>query len=195
MTRGPRIVMLGKQGSGKGTQAERLAAHYGVTHLSTGEIFRTSIDEGSELGHTAKEYMDRGELVPDDIVVQTVEEFFERHDTAAKGFFLDGFPRTHEQAVELRRILESTDTSLDLVIEIEVPDSVVLERMIERGREDDTAGAMKRRLELYRRETEPLAQFYGDQNLLVHVEGLGEVEEITQRMVTVIDGHFDDTTP
>lgn len=195
MTRGPRIVMLGKQGSGKGTQAERLAAHYGVTHLSTGEIFRTSVGERSELGLAAKEYMDRGELVPDDIVVRIVEEFFERHDTAAKGFFLDGFPRTHQQAVELRRILDGTGTSLDLVIEIEVPDSVVLERMVERGREDDTAAAMKRRLELYRRETEPLAEFYGEQNLLVRVDGMGEVDDITKRMITVIDGHFDDSTP
>lgn len=185
--------MLGKQGSGKGTQAERLAAHYGVTHLSTGEIFRTSADEGSKLGLAAKEYMDRGELVPDDIVVQIVEEFFERHDTAAKGFFLDGFPRTHRQAVELRRILD--DTSLDVVIEIEVPDSIVLERMVERGREDDTAAAMKRRLELYRRETEPLAEFYGDQDLLVGIDGLGEVDDITKGMIGVIDGRFDDTTP
>ncbi|MCZ7529356.1 MAG: adenylate kinase [Acidimicrobiia bacterium] len=193
MTRGPRLVFLGKQGSGKGTQAEILAADYGVTHLSTGEIFRTSADEGSSLGLEAKAYMDRGELVPDETVVKIVEEHFARHDTTAKGFILDGFPRTHNQAVELRRILG--DNTLDAVIDIDVPDAVVLERMIERGREDDTAAAMKRRLELYRRETQPLAEFYGDQNLLERVDGLGEVGDITKRIAVVVDERFDPTRP
>ena len=129
MTRGPRLVFLGKQGSGKGTQAEILAARYGVTHLSTGEIFRTSADEGSTLGLEAKAYMDRGELVPDETVVRIVEEHFARHDTTAKGFILDGFPRTLKQAAALDVLLASLGKQIDAVIEIKVCDKVLIDRI------------------------------------------------------------------
>lgn len=188
-TRGPRLVLLGKQGSGKGTQAGNLAGHYGITHLSTGDLFRAAAEVGTPRGLEAKQYMDRGELVPDETVIGVVEESFERDNTPSRGFILDGFPRTEPQALELTRILGHR--TLDVVIDLEVSDDVALERMLARGREDDTREAIARRLELYREETEPLCDYYRDSGLLAVIDGSGEIDDITDSVVAVVDEHLD----
>src|SRR6476659_11231247 len=149
--RAPRIVLLGKQGSGKGTQGERLATTFGMRHLSTGEMFRDSADAGIGAGLEAKPFMDRGELVPDELVVAVVEERFGNPGEVEPGFVLDGFPRTSQQALELDRILGTNP--LDLVIDIDVPTEMVVERMRQRGRDDDTDESIRRRLAPYDSET------------------------------------------
>jgi adenylate kinase len=186
--RGPRIVLLGKQGSGKGTQGARLAAHYGMQHLSTGQLFRDSAEVGVRAGLEAKEYMDRGELVPDGLVVAVVEERFANPAEVDPGFVLDGFPRTRQQALELDRILG--ERPLDVVIDLEVPGDVVVERMRARGREDDTEESIRRRLALYESETKPLVDFYRDRSLLVTVDGLGSEEKVECALLEAIASRF-----
>src|SRR5947209_4251052 len=127
MTKLPRIVLLGKQGAGKGTQAKRLAEHYGIVHLSTGDLFRAQAEAGTAFGLEAKRYMDAGELVPDDIVVGVVEECLAPGGPLADGFVLDGFPRTKKQAVELDRVLG--DQPIDVVVHLSVPKQIVLDRI------------------------------------------------------------------
>jgi adenylate kinase len=186
--RGPRIVLLGKQGSGKGTQGARLATHYGMQHLSTGQLFRDSAEVGVRAGLEAKEYMDRGELVPDELVVAVVEERFANPAEVDPGFVLDGFPRTRQQALELDRILGPRP--LDIVIDLEVPSDVVVERMRARGREDDTEESIRRRLALYESETKPLVDFYRDRSLLVTIDGLGTEESVERALLDAIAGRF-----
>jgi adenylate kinase len=187
-TRGPRIVLLGKQGSGKGTQGERLAAQFGMRHLSTGEMFRDSAEVGIAAGLEAKAYMDRGELVPDELVVKVVEERFQNPGEVEPGFVLDGFPRTSQQARELDRILGTNP--LDLVIDLEVPTEVVVERMRARGRDDDTEESIRRRLALYDTETKPLIDFYRERSLLIPVDGLGTEDEVFGAIVDAIMARF-----
>lgn len=186
--RGPRIVLLGKQGSGKGTQGARLATHYGMQHLSTGQLFRDSAEVGVRAGLEAKSYMDRGELVPDDLVVAVVEERFGNPGEVEPGFVLDGFPRTRQQALELDRILG--DRGLDIVIDLEVPSDVVVERMRSRGREDDTEESIRKRLALYESETKPLVDFYRDRSLLVTVDGLGTEADVERSLLAAIASRF-----
>jgi adenylate kinase len=186
--RGPRIVLLGKQGSGKGTQGELLAKRYGMRHLSTGEMFRDSADVGIAAGLEAKSYMDRGELVPDDIVVAVVEERFQNPREVEHGFVLDGFPRTSHQALELDRILGAN--ALDLVIDLDVPTEVVVERMRSRGRDDDNEESIRRRLALYDSETKPLVDFYRERSLLTTIDGLGTEDEVAQAIVDAISSRF-----
>jgi adenylate kinase len=186
--RGPRIVLLGKQGSGKGTQGARLAVHYGMQHLSTGQLFRDSAEVGVRAGLEAKEYMDRGELVPDELVVAVVEERFANPAEVDPGFVLDGFPRTRQQALELDRILGPRP--LDIVIDLEVPSDVVVERMRARGREDDTEESIRRRLALYESETKPLVDFYRDRSLLVTIDGLGTEESVERALQDAIASRF-----
>jgi adenylate kinase len=189
MSRGPRVVLLGKQGAGKGTQGDRLARHYGTQHLSTGQLFRDSAAAGVAAGLEAKAYMDRGELVPDDLVVAVVEERFANPREVENGFVLDGYPRTETQAIALDRVLG--DQSLDLVINLEVPTALVVARMEARGREDDTAESIRRRLELYETETKPLVDFYLARMMLVTVDGEGSEDEVQQRLLAAIDSRFD----
>jgi adenylate kinase len=188
VSRGPRVVLLGRQGAGKGTQAELVAAHYNINHLSTGQLFRDSADAEIKVGLDARTYMDRGELVPDDIVVAVVEERFSNPVEIERGFVLDGFPRTQPQAVDLERIL--APAQLDIVIDLEVPSDIVVERMLERGREDDTEESITRRLELYEQETAPLIGFYRERGLVTVVEGSGSVEAINAKIVAAIDSRF-----
>jgi adenylate kinase len=188
VSRGPRIVLLGRQGAGKGTQADLLTQRYGINHLSTGQLFRDSADAGIPVGLEARKFMDRGELVPDDIVVAVVEERFSNPAEIELGFVLDGFPRTHPQAEDLERIL--APAQLDIVIDLDVPNDVVVARMLERGREDDTEDSIMRRLELYEQETAPLVDFYRRRGLLTVVDGTGSVEKINERIVAAIDSRF-----
>ena len=174
----PRLVILGKQGAGKGTQCALLVNHYDIPHISTGDMLRAAVAEGTELGLKAKQIMDAGDLVSDEIILGIVEERLAHPDTE-KGFLLDGFPRTDMQAQALTEML--APAGIEVAIDIEVPDEVVTERMIARGRDDDTPEAIQRRLELYRAETAPLLNFYSEQNVLVSVDGLGTEEEVQDR--------------
>lgn len=188
-TRGPRLVLLGKQGAGKGTQGDLIARRFGIQHLSTGQLFRDSASVGVAAGLEAKDYMDRGELVPDDIVVAVVEERFANPREVESGFVLDGFPRTEGQAEALFRILGPH--RLDLVIDLEVPTSVVVERLLARNREDDNEESISRRLELYESETKPLVDFYRERGLLATVDGYGDEQVVHQRMLAAIAPHLD----
>ena len=185
---GPRMVLLGKQGSGKGTQGERLAKHFAIQHLSTGQMFRDSASADVKVGLEAKGFMDRGELVPDDLVVAVVEERFTNPREVVPGFVLDGFPRTEHQALALDRILG--DHGLDIVIDLEVPTEVVMERMRTRGREDDTDDSIRRRLELYETETKPLVDFYRQRSVLVTVNGLGTEDDVHAALLEAVGRRF-----
>jgi len=217
--RGPRLVLLGKQGAGKGTQAVRIAEHYGVHHLATGDLFRDAASAGTDLGLEAKGYMDRGFLVPDQIVIGVVEEQLHANDRAEHGFVLDGFPRTRHQAEELDRMLGAF--ALDLAVDLDVPTEVVLHRIAGRRvcsqcqavyhidnppetnwtcdvcggpvvqRDDDTQEAVMRRLELYEMETLPVIQFYRRAGILAHVDASDETEEVFKRLVELVDSYFD----
>ena len=186
--RGPRMVLLGKQGSGKGTQGERLAAHFGTQHLSTGQMFRDSATAGVSAGLEAKAFMDRGELVPDELVIAVVHERFQNPTEVQPGFVLDGFPRTKQQALELDRIL--VDHPIDIVIDLDVPTDVVVERMRSRGREDDTEESIRRRLELYDTETKPLVDFYRERSVLVAVNGLGTEDDVQAELLRAVATRF-----
>jgi adenylate kinase len=182
---GVRLVLLGRQGAGKGTQAVRLADHYGAPHISTGDMLRAAVAEGTEFGRKAKEIMDRGDLVPDDVIVGVVQERLDKDDARTSGFLLDGFPRTVSQAESLTE-LTATD-GLHAVVNIDVPLDEVRARMKARGRDDDTDEAIERRLELYEQETSPLIDYYTERGLMVHVDGLGTMDEVFTRLVAAID--------
>ncbi len=215
MIPGARLVMLGKQGAGKGTQCVRLSRHYVVPHISTGDMFRAAVRSGSEFGHQAKKYMEAGELIPDEVVVGVVRERLAQDDTASRGFVLDGFPRTVHQAEALDEML--SPRGIDLAIDIEVDTEVVLRRLASRRvcsdcganfsldnppkvnwtcdvcggevilREDDTEAAIRRRLELYARETAPLIAWYQARGTLMPVEGVGTPDEVTSRLLKLVD--------
>ena len=213
MSSGVRLLVLGKQGAGKGTQAVRIARHYGVPHISTGDMFRAAAAARTPFGLRAKEFMKRGELVPDDVVIGVVAERLAKDDAVDSGFVLDGFPRTRVQAEELQRLLGPG--GLDAAVDIDVPTEVVQRRLSGRRvcrtcganyhvdkppkvdwlcdrdggdvvqRDDDKPEAITRRLELYEQETGPLLEFYEALGLLVTVDGVGDLEDVFGR---VLDG-------
>jgi adenylate kinase len=175
-----RLVLVGPPGAGKGTQAERLAQHLGVPHISTGDLFRANLKQMTPLGVEAKRYMDAGDLVPDEVTSNMVRARLAEPD-AAKGFILDGFPRTLPQADTLDIMLEELGVDLDAVVEFAVSDDVVVERLLGRGRSDDTEDVIRNRQKVYRDETAPLLEHYSTK--LVSVDGVGSMDEITQRLV------------
>ena len=179
-----RLVILGKQGAGKGTQCEMLVERYGVAHISTGDMLRAATTAGTELGLQAKAVMDAGELVSDELILGIVAERLEALDTAA-GFLLDGFPRTEAQADGLFALL--APHAVTRAIDLDVADDVVTQRMLERGRADDTPEAIARRLELYEAETAPLRKLFADRGVLVTVDGLGTPEQVHGRIVAAIE--------
>jgi adenylate kinase len=209
---GPRIVLLGKPGSGKGTQAALLSERYSVEHLSTGDVFRAAIKHETPIGEEVKVYMDTGELVPDEIVIRVVEQYFAEGGPMEDGFILDGFPRTLVQAEALERVLAKHP--LDVVLDIEVPTEVILDRIAGRRvcincgatyhvnkrpavdvqRDDDTEAAVETRLEVYARQTVPIIDFYTRLGRLVSVDGVGGGEEVHERLATAVDAHFDPAT-
>ena len=178
-----RILIFGPQGAGKGTQATLLARELSVPHISTGDIFRANVGAGTELGTLAKKYMDAGELVPDEVTVAMVGSRLTESD-AQEGFLLDGFPRTVEQGDQLGQILHDRGEGIDKVLFIRVPDDVLFERMLARGRSDDTPGAIGRRLELYHTETTPLLDHYASK--LVSIDGVGTITEVQQRALEAL---------
>ncbi|MDE0613377.1 MAG: adenylate kinase [bacterium] len=179
------LVILGRQGSGKGTQAALLAERYGVVHVSTGDMLRAAVAAGTELGLRAKAVMDAGNLVGDDIMIGIVGERLADDDIQAQGVLLDGFPRTTAQADALAEILGGTGP--DLAINLDVPIAEVTERMLARGRDDDTEETISRRLELYEAETAPLLAWFEERGRLTVVDGLGTEDEVFARLSQVVD--------
>lgn len=183
-----RLVLLGPPGAGKGTQAVWLCENYGIPEISTGDILRAAVQNSTALGQEAKSYMDRGALVPDDVIIGIVRERLAEGDTE-EGFILDGFPRTVAQAEALNRLLHDSGQSLDHVIAIEVPEEELLIRLAGRrqieGRDDDTDEAIQQRLKVYQQQTTPLVQYYQQLGLLRPIHGVGEVEDIYQSIVAV----------
>lgn len=186
-----RLVILGPPGAGKGTQAARLAEHYAIPAISTGDIFRSNIAQQTELGQKVKAVLDSGGYVSDDITNAMVRDRLAQPDAAA-GFLLDGYPRTKAQVAELDAMLAEAHTQLDVVVELTVDEDEVVARLLRRaqtdGRSDDTEEVIRRRQQLYADETAPLTEVYRERGLLVGVDGLGDLDEITQRLVSAIDG-------
>jgi adenylate kinase len=181
-----RLVLLGPPGAGKGTQAQRLSERLGVPAVSTGDIFRDNISRGTELGKRAQEYTCCGELVPDEITNQMVRARLARAD-ATDGFVLDGYPRNAAQVAELDVILADLGARLDAVVQLTADRDELLARMRRRaeieGRDDDTADVIARRLDIYDAETAPLAEAYAARGLLVPVDGTGDIDEVTERVL------------
>ncbi len=185
-----RLVLLGPPGAGKGTQAAAIAGAYRIPHISTGDILRDHAARKTALGVKASEYMDRGQLVPDELVVGMVAERLARADTS-DGFLLDGFPRTVPQALALEDALAASGTPLDVVLDFDVDDEEVVGRLVKRGqvegRSDDTEDVIRARLGVYHAETEPLEFFYAERNLLCRVEAVGAVEDVTARALGALE--------
>jgi adenylate kinase len=215
---GVRLVVLGRQGAGKGTQCARLARHYVVPHISTGDMLRAARKEGTDFGRKADEYMHRGDLLPDDIIIGVVGERLDKDDTRNRGYILDGFPRTVGQAEALEELTEGAP--LDLVVNLDVPEDIVLERISNRRvcvdcgtnysvqsppkvdwecdvcggkvvqRDDDTPEAVRKRLDLYNQETEPLIEWYLTRKQLLNVDGLGTPDDVSLRLIRALDGRM-----
>ena len=216
MVPGVRLVVLGKQGAGKGTQAVRVARHYVVPHISTGDIFRAAAKSGTPFGKRAADYMEKGELIPDDVVLGVVMERLEQKDAKGRGYVLDGFPRTVNQA-EALAVGIGVPQEQPLVVDLEVPTEVVLGRLAARRvcadcganystsapprvewtcdvcggevvqREDDTEDAIRRRLALYEEQTAPLITWYLERHQLVTVDGMGHPDIVSARLIHAVD--------
>ncbi len=216
-------MVLGKQGAGKGTQCVRLSHHFVVPHVSTGDMLRAEVKSRTPLGQRAKALMDQGELISDDLVMEMVGQRIDDSDTRARGFVLDGCPRTISQAQHLADLLEPD--RLDLVLDLEVPTTMVLKRLASRRvcvdcganysvasppltnwtcdvcggeviqREDDTEDAIRRRLELYDRQTAPLIEWYQRHDLLISINGMGSPDAVTRRCVKAIDDRRSNRSP
>src|SRR4051812_43916571 len=178
-----RLVLVGPPGAGKGTQAVRLAERLGVPHISTGDLFRANLSQETPLGLEAKSYMDKGNLVPDDVMVRMVRERL-TDDDVAKGFIFDGFPQTVSQADSLDELLAERGEELDAVVEFQVDEDELVHRLLARGRSDDTEAVIRNRQQVYRDETFPLLDHY--RSIVVSVDAQGEVEEITDRVATAL---------
>jgi adenylate kinase len=206
-----KVILLGPQGAGKGTQAKRLADKVGATHISTGDIVRAEIESGSELGKKVQEYNDKGELVPDEIIVEMAKPYLEDADS----WLLDGFPRNEAQAKALDEALDDIDEGLDAVVALEAPDEALIERLSGRRqskatgkiyhveydpppengddpgpfvqRDDDSEESIRRRLQIYHDQTEPLKDFYAGRDLLITVDAEQEIPKVTENILTAVD--------
>lgn len=181
-----RLVFIGPPGAGKGTQAEKIVSRYMIAHLSTGDMLRAARDARTPLGIKAEEYMSRGELVPDDLIIDLIKERLQGPD-CARGYLLDGFPRTIAQAEALDVMLAEKNTPLDVVLELQVPEEELFRRLAGRGRTDDKPEVIRQRLVAYRNQTAPLLDYYAQRGLLRSVSGLGTVDEVFERIRQVLD--------
>lgn len=184
------IVIFGAPGSGKGTQSEKLIEKYHLTHISTGDILRNEIEHHTKLGELANKYMAKGQLVPDSVVIDILDELFV-HNPDSVGYIFDGFPRTLPQGEALDAMLSNRNTKINFVLSLEVDDEHLTERLIKRGevsgRNDDTPETIKSRLQVYYNQTAPLKEYYASRGKLVKINGLGTVEEIFARIEKVVD--------
>ena len=185
------LVLFGPPGAGKGTQAARLVEKYHLVHLSTGDIFRSNIKEGTDLGQLAKSYIDKGALVPDEVTIGMLEAEVNSNSNA-KGFIFDGFPRTSAQAEALDAFLSTKDTEVSSMLALEVDENELITRLLERGKssgraDDQDAGIIKNRIRVYENETAILKTYYANQNKFFGIEGVGSIESITLGLCKAID--------
>ena len=185
------LILFGKPGSGKGTQAEFVKNKYGLVHISTGDVFRYNISKQTELGLLAKSYMEKGDLVPDNVTIKMLEAEVNK-SLNANGFIFDGFPRTTHQAEILDDFLKKKELSITMTIALEVDEAILIERLIKRGKEsgridDQDKSKIKNRFDEYNNKTSQLIEYYNHQNKFYSVEGTGEIEQITQRIYNLID--------
>jgi len=185
-----RIILLGPPGAGKGTQAVLICKKYGIPHISTGDMLRQQVASGSALGKMVKSVLDSGELVSDELVMQVLEDRLAAPD-CTHGYLLDGVPRTVVQAEILRSILAKSNSSITSVVQLEVPEQVLLDRIRHRGgagaRSDDTAEVAANRLQVYWTQTAPVAEFYRQEGLLKQIQGVGSVEEVSARIFSAVE--------
>ena len=180
-----RIILLGAPGSGKGTQGQRLMARLNVPQISTGDLLRAAVAEGTELGRKAKTAMDAGQLVADDVVIGMIDERLGQPD-ASDGFILDGFPRTQPQAMALDSLLRRIDQPLDCVVNLDVDSEEIVKRLLARGRSDDSEKTIRERLGVYAAHTKPLLDYYRNRGLLAVVPGVGDMDSIYERVLQAI---------
>ncbi len=185
-----RLIIMGPPGAGKGTQAKFVAEHFGIPAISTGDIFRANVSRGTPLGIEAQRFMDAGEYVPDEVTNRMVRNRIDEDD-ATPGFLLDGYPRTLAQVDELDGMIRHTGHSLDAVVVLTVDAEEIVQRLLQRaeveGRPDDTEDVIRRRQEVYAEQTEPLIGVYRDRGLLIEVDGMGEVADVTARIFAALD--------
>jgi adenylate kinase len=186
-----RLILLGPPGAGKGTQAQRLVEKHGVVQLSTGDMLRAAVAAGTPVGQKAKEIMDRGDLVPDDVMIAIIADRIDRPD-CAKGFILDGFPRTVAQAEALTKLLAGKGLKLDAVVEIAVDDTILRDRIVGRAQEtggaraDDTVETLMKRLAVYHAQTAPVAEYYREKGMLKSVDGMGTMDQVTSAIENLL---------
>lgn len=181
-----RLLFIGPPGAGKGTQAARVAERLGIPHISTGDMFRYHVSAGTDLGQRVDSIMKAGDYVPDEITVEMLGERLSEPDATA-GFILDGFPRTGGQVAALDELIGGD--GLDAVVVLEVDENELLDRMLGRGRPDDTEDTIRNRFKVYEEQTAPLLDIYGERGLLVPIDGMAEVEEVTERIVTALSNY------
>ncbi len=185
------IVIFGAPGSGKGTQSEKMIEKYGLGHISTGDVLRDQIKRGTELGKTAKGYIDNGQLIPDDLMVSILANVYDSFGKEHKGVIFDGFPRTIPQAQALKDMLAKRGHKVAAMIELDVPEDELMKRLIKRGQEsgrsDDNEETIKKRLTVYHNQTSPLIEWYEKEGIHHHINGLGELDRIFGDICAVID--------
>lgn len=186
------LVIFGAPGSGKGTQSENLINHYGLFHISTGDVLRSHIKGGTELGKTASAYINEGKLIPDELMIDILENVLEENpEKTAKGVIFDGFPRTIEQAKALKKMLEKRNARVDVVIGLDVPEEELVDRLLKRGQEsgrsDDNLETIKKRLDVYHNQTSPLREYYINEGNYAAINGLGSIEQIFEDIKAAID--------
>jgi adenylate kinase len=185
------IVIFGAPGSGKGTQSDLMIGHYGLGHISTGDVLRDEIKKGTELGKTAQQYIDNGQLIPDELMISILAGVYDSFGRGHKGVIFDGFPRTIPQAEALKQMLDERGDKVAAMIELDVPEEELMKRLILRGqqsgRADDNEETIKKRLVVYHSQTQPLIEWYKQEGLHHHIDGLGELERIFKDICKVID--------
>jgi adenylate kinase len=184
------IVIFGAPGSGKGTQSEKIVEKYGINHISTGDVLRAEIKNGTELGKTAKSYIDQGQLIPDSLMIDILASVFDSFKDS-KGVIFDGFPRTIPQAEALKKMLDERGDKVAAMIELDVPEDELMKRLILRGqqsgRADDNEETIKKRLVVYHSQTQPLIEWYKNEGIHYHIDGMGELDRIFSDISKVID--------
>jgi adenylate kinase len=181
-----RLILLGPPGAGKGTQAARLVSHFRIPHLSTGEMLRQAIRQGTRIGQHAKKFLEEGHLVNDETIIELVAQRLSEPD-CANGCLLDGFPRTVAQADELNRMFEKQHAALDAVIELKVDEDEVVKRMMARGRSDDRPEVIRERMQEYHRQTEPVSDYYKSAGWLESIDAMGSLDEVFARILAAVD--------